>query len=120
MLIMYSGKWLRWTVTMRLKPPKCRALALHQEHKQDRYVQYDPELQIDGQVLKPLGNEAFKMLGRKLFASLSEVSLQEDLKASVQARMGKIDATALNGAQKAWLYNHCVLPRLTWPFMVYD
>jgi hypothetical protein len=34
--------------------------------------------------------------------------------------MLKIDKTRLNGAQKTWLYNHCVIARLAWPFMVYD
>ena len=93
---------------------------MHEQMKPRRYVQYDPELVIDGQPLRPLGDEAFKMLGRKLYASLSEVTLQADLEAELRRWMATIDNTSLKGAMKAWLYNHCVVSRLAWPFLVYD
>jgi hypothetical protein len=38
---------------------------MHQRHQPDRYEQYDPTLTIEGQDLRPLGDEPFKMLGRK-------------------------------------------------------
>ena len=120
-LISHSCSWLAWTRTMRFKPPKCRSLALRFEHKPtNHYAQYDPRLQIDGHVLACLGEESFKMLGRKLYASLSEISLQKAVEADLGKWMKKIDETPLKGAQKVWLYEHCVLARLTWPFIVYD
>jgi len=119
-LITHACDWLAWSGTMKFKPPKCRCLALHFAHKPHRYVQYDPQLQIDDHMLVPLGDEPFKMLGRKLYADLSEVYLQKTVEADLGKWMAAIDATPLAGAKKAWLYEHCVLARLTWPFIVYD
>ena len=116
-LIDRAGTWLGWTGTMRFKPAKCRSLALHYR---GTYQPYDPRLKVGDHYLEPIGEENFKMLGRKIYASLSERAVQDSVMEDVRTWLRKIDGCHLGGAKKAWLYEHSVLAQLTWPFTVYD
>ena len=91
-----TAKWLQlsvvafqdalgWTVTLRLKPPKCRTLALRKFRQDEKmnfhkvqdndYSCYDPLIVIDDQKVKFVGDDnppMFKYLGMWIQSDLKE------------------------------------------------
>lgn len=130
-------KWLSWSITMKAKPAKCRVIAAKYFNDTERaklkpfrstiFSPYDPGLEINGLRVKAIGDPddpekevAFPLLGRKLFHDRNELPLKAELLEEFKARMGIVDKDPINGLQKAFVYQHQVAQKLTWPFLVYD
>ena len=61
-----------------------------------------------------------KCLGKWYDASLKDVDNGKKLKNQVDEGLKKIDKTGLPGKFKAWIYQHSLLSRLSWPLMLYE
>ena len=67
-----------------------------------------------------LSDDAFKYVGRKVYATLKECDIMNDLQEKFESWMKKVDSTPITGASKAWIYEHTILAYLRWPFMIHD
>ena len=100
--------WLFWTKCMRAKPPKCRSLGLSRYDLKDRllspptstYSAFDPKLTISNIPIPFIGDNPFKFLGRKLFASLSETAQRRETIHLFEKYLSIIDAQFLNGGRE--------------------
>jgi hypothetical protein len=117
-----------WTDCLVAKPTKCWSLGLcdrrflpkdHPHHGKS-YGAYDPGLTINEQPMNFLSNGSFKYVGRKIYATLKERDIMNDLRKKFESWMAKVDSTPITGASKAWIYEHMILAFLRWPFMIHD
>ena len=130
-------EWLSWAVTMKAKPSKCRVIAAKFFNEKERerwkpfrnttYSLFDPRLEIDGIRVKAIGDpddpkkeRDFPFLGRRLFYDRDEKPLRTSVIEDFEASMAKVDKDPINGLQKAFVYQHQVAQKLTWPFLIYD
>ena len=120
---------------MRAKPAKCRALAAKFFKGNDQrakwkpfqgstYATFDPQLTIKGQLVKaigaPDGDQSFKFLGWIVYHDQNDKEIRAKVWKAYVKNMELVDATRLTGIQKAWIYQHFVVPKLNWPFLIYD
>ena len=134
-------KWLDWTVTMKAKPKKCVSLGYRQFKRgsvsaytplsENIYAPFDPLLEISGQPVRFIVNEAekdplksthFKFLGRWISWLLeNEQSLvKTNILELFKDLMRTLDKCPVSGLIKCWLYQHYILAMLSWPFLVHD
>jgi len=107
------------------------------EHKTDFeryaatvYCPYDPELMIKGTRLKfivdtaadptSLQYEHFKELGRFISVDLKEDKMKTEVRRRLETDMNLVDNCGVNGLCKLFLYEHFVIRRLSWVFLVHD
>ena len=100
---------LDWTVTMKLKPPKFRALAFKNPGVKElktksmtTYSSYDPKIVIGGQAVPFIGNDPdrwFKYLGRLIQDDLGDDRIRTAIDKKLQDWLVLVDNTALNGVQ---------------------
>ena len=108
-LLNYVDKFLNWSRTREVKPLKCCTLAMKKfdhlyinksltPHSNPRYSHshYDPNLFLSGEHITSITDEVFKCLGVRI-----EWTLQENL---------------INLVNSTQLYNHHIVPRLSWWF----
>jgi len=69
---------------------------------------------------KSLFHDHFKFLGRRTGVELNEIKTADLVRKKFKADMDLVDNTGLNGLMKLWLYEHFVISRLSWPFIVHD
>ena len=62
----------------------------------------------------------FKFLGRLIAADLSDVKTRSSLLEFFSGMLQTVDKLYVSGASKAWIYQHYLLSKLAWPFLVYD
>jgi hypothetical protein len=132
---------LRWA-HLRAKPQKCVCFALKKfdprfEHKVDYerygdtvYCPFDPNLTIAGQKLRfiinteadpeSLQSDHFKELGRWISADLTEDKMKLEIEKRLSADLGTIEESGVNGLCKLFLFEHFVVSRLSWVFLVHD
>ncbi len=94
------------------------------------YCPYDPKLSIDGTKLKfivdvaadpdSLQHDHFKELGRFISVDLKEDKMKSEIRRRLSNDMDTVDASGLNGLCKLFLYEHFVVRRLSWVFLVHD
>jgi len=94
------------------------------------YCPYDPNLTIGGEKLKFIVNAAadpdslqfdhFKELGRFISVNLKEDKMETEICRRLEKDMNTVDACGVNGLCKLFLYEHFVVRRLSWVFMVHD
>ena len=94
------------------------------------YCPYDPNLTIDGEKLKFIVNVAadqsslafdhFKELGRWISVDLSEKKVKSEIQSRFIADLDLVDRCGINGLCKLFLYEHFVVRRLSWVFLVHD
>ena len=82
---------------------------------------YNSNIKIGGQVCQALTNEEtdfdkshFKFLGRWITPIPSNTALKEWVTRQFEKDMQVVDAIAANGIVKAWIYQHLVIPRISW------
>jgi hypothetical protein len=114
--------FLQWSQTLRLKVPKCLALAFgcFDRCNPTAWGMYDPHLKVGGQAIAVMGPDGCKYLGRRMDPSLSEDRVREFIVASVLEWMRLIDGTQLLGIMKCWIYNVFVISKLSWLFTIHD
>jgi len=132
---------LAWAC-LNAKPQKCVCFAMKKfdprfEHKVDYerygetvYCPFDPNLNIAGQKLRfiintdadpeSLQSDHFKELGRWISADLTEDKMKVEIAKRFSADLGKIEQSGVNGLCKLFLFEHFVVSRLSWVFLVHD
>ena len=61
-----------------------------------------------------------KCLGKWFDDTLSDHRNVDNIRKQVADWLNMIDKTGLPGKYKAWMYQHGVLPRVTWPLTLYE
>ena len=94
------------------------------------YSPFDPELKIGGEKLRFIVNVAvdpsslhydhFKELGRFISVDLKEDKIRREIRKRFLDDMEKIEVSGVNGLCKLFLYEHFVVSRLSWSFLVHD
>jgi hypothetical protein len=116
---------LAYSITLRLKPPKCRSLAYRKMRSTDgqHYKPFDPELVIYGDKVGFLGDDPtqmFKYLGLWIQYNLGNDKVIADLTDYLKKALLTIDHLTLRGAMKAWIVNYYVLAKMVWPLLIND
>jgi Reverse transcriptase (RNA-dependent DNA polymerase) len=111
--------FLTWSRTMRLKVPKCLALAFGYQGS-TVWGSFDPQLAVGGQVIPVMGPAGCKYLGRRLDPSLSEVGVKAFLCDSLLCWMRLVDGTPLLGSMRCWIYDAFIVPKLSWFFTIHN
>ena len=114
--------FLLWS-TMRLKVPKCMSIAFGclPEHRPEKvWSSFDPELSVGGQQIPVMSPEGCKYLGRRLNPTLSESDVKKFIEKALSEWLSLVHSTQLLGAMKCWIYNHFIIPKLTWFFTIHD
>jgi hypothetical protein len=65
-------------------------------------------------------DKCLSCLGRKIYVNLTNEKVSEEIVKSLDEMIALVNSTTLSGVSKSWLYQFAILPRLTWPFLVYD
>ena len=68
----------------------------------------------------PLAHDHFKFLGRRIGVSLNEFKTEPFVRKQFKTDIERTNKTGLNGLMKLWLYQHFIISRLSWPFVVHD
>jgi hypothetical protein len=94
------------------------------------YCPFDPNLEIAGRKMRFIVNadadpdsiqsDHFKQLGRLISVSLSEDKIKVEIGKRVSQDLEKVDLSGVNGPSKLWLYEHFVVSKLSWVFLVHD
>ena len=94
------------------------------------YCPFDPELTINGERLKFIVNVAadpsslqfdhFKELGRFISVTLKEDKVKAEIRRRLNADMELVEGSGVNGLCKLFIYQHYVVSRLSWVFLVHD
>ena len=100
---------------MKFKPKKSRCLVIRKGKVTDKFP-----LCVQNETIPSLTNNPIKCLGKWFDASLKDGNNVSRLRNQVQEGMKTIDKTGLPGKYKAWMYQHGLLPRLTWPLTLYE
>jgi len=125
------GKALDWTLTLKVKPAKCRSLAfrLFREGEKcnfkkvlpSQYSCFDPLLKVGSVSIKFIGDDdppMFKYLGRYLQFDLKEDLIIKQVSNKLTAWLDRVKRSALEGRMKAWIVNFCICSKLSWLLMV--
>jgi hypothetical protein len=135
-----ANVWLDWTITMKAKPRKCVSLGLKQfdsRIKNEQFVPewetlysaFNPNLIIKGepvrfimdQKMKPGLERHFKFLGRWINSKLSNKQVKQNIRKCLMADLALIEEKShVNGVMKLWMYQHQVITRIAWPFLIQD
>ena len=106
-----SVTWAR----MKFKARKSRSLIIYKGRVTDRF-----SLSVQGEVIPSILDHPVKCLGKWFDSSLQDREHISQIKTQVEEGLRKIDQTGLPGKFKCWLYQHGLLPMVTWPLMLYE
>ena len=132
-------RFLLWAY-LQANPKKCISMAMKRfyrgsDSKYERYGDtqswaYDPALTIDGEALKFIVNVAkdpksleydhFKELGRFIGVDLKEDKIRAEISRRLNADMDLVNDCGVNGLAKLYIYEHAVVPRISWSFLVHN
>ena len=134
-------KGLNWG-KLKVKSQKCVCMAMKKfdprnEHKENYvrfsetvYCPYDPDITIAGKKMRfivnpgadaeSLQSDHFKELGRWISVSLSEDKMKAEIRKRVFQDLEKVEHSGVNGLSKLFLYEHFLVSRLSWVFLVHD
>ena len=115
------SRWLKWTLSMMAKPSKCRSFGLCRNNVSYRagdpntktYTPFDPKLFIVGCLIRFIGNDPFKFLGRIVYTHLTDYAQRKLVLDKLHEDMHIVDAIHLKGIAKAWLYNNYIIAFLS-------
>ena len=100
---------------MKFKPAKSRSLVMKKGKVQDRF-----RFRINGELIPTMTELPVMSLCKWFRSSLSDKESVKEMRQQVEDSMNAVDKSGLPGKNKAWIYQHGVLPRLLWPLLVYD
>ena len=106
-----AATWARMT----FKPKKSRALVIRKGR-----VSQQSTLTVQGETIPTIIGNPIKCLGKWFNDTLGDKDNIRKVEQQVEEGLRKIDKTGLPGKFKAWIYQHGLLPRLTWPLMLYE
>ena len=126
-LLTLTEKFCTWSMSMRLKPPKCFAVAYKifsgstsrfAPRGSKKWSAYDPVLVVNNHRLQMLGDEGFKYLGKIIEVDLGERCLKVQIEDKLTAWMRVVDSCLIDDAMKCWIYNFVIISKLAWWFTV--
>jgi hypothetical protein len=100
---------------MKFKASKSRSLIIKKGRVTEKF-----KLQVQGEEIPSIVQSPIKCLGKWFDASLKDTGNIQQIRNQLQESLKKIEKSGLPGKFKAWLYQHAVLPRLSWPLMLYE
>ena len=112
-------RFLRWSVTMKAKPAKCRSLSLVKLPGTSSMTPSDPGLFIHGEPIPFIHQEPMKFLGQLVFKDLSDAAVREITTAKLQSMLGIVNSDLVQNTGKLWIYQHMIVPKLSWEFTIY-
>ena len=104
-----------WSKCLKFKESKSAVLALDNRGKV-----IDPKLKLNGTVIPSLVTKPFKFLGRWIYPSLKDNDIVNSAVRKTENLLIKTDKLMLDGRKKCWIYQHGILPYLTWDFMMME
>ncbi len=104
-----------WSKCLKFKDSKSAIMALDCDGNV-----VDPKLRINDKVIPTIQNKPFKFLGRWIYPSLKEKENVDSATKKLENFMMKTDKLFLDGKKKCWIYQHGILPYLTWDFMMIE
>jgi len=94
------------------------------------YCPFDPKLSIGGNKIRfivdvasdpgSLAFDHFKELGRWISVDLKEDKIKSMVRKRVVDDLVAVDASGVNGFCKLWIYEHFIVRRVSWQFLVHD
>lgn len=124
-------EFLCWSKTMRAKPSKCYTLAMkrfdarypnmhHTPLTNKSYSHYNPNLHLSGECINVITDEGFKYLGVLVEPLLKEHHSRDIIKTTLLKFVNLVNDTHIANTAKLWMYNHHIVPRLSWWFTTRD
>ena len=104
------ANWAR----MVFKPAKSRSLSI------EKGVLTKQHFQIQGEVIPTIQGERIKCLGKYFDETLKDVHNATEVVEELKRWLKVIEGSHLQGRFKAWCFQFGVIPRLQWPFLLYD
>ena len=110
--------FLNWSRKMKAKPSKCVSLAM--KVIDGTYSSFDPEIYIDGSVIKYIGDTPMKFLGHWIYVDLGLKNTKQLIEDKLKGMFQTVDECGLNGVQKCWIYNSLLTSKLNWELIIYN
>lgn len=111
-------EFLRWSRTMKAKPSKCVSIGMKVIN--GTYTAFDPEIYIDGQMIKYVGNTPIKFLGHWIYIDLGLGHVKQLIEDKLKTLFQAVDESGINGIMKCWIYNSMITSKLSWDLMIYN
>ena len=102
--------WSRLT----FKPQKSRSLVL-KKGKLHHTI-----FKMQGETIPTIDEAPIKTLGKWFDKSLGDNNQENRMVSEFQSSLNQIEKTPLPGNLKAWCFQYGIIPRLAWPFSLYD
>ena len=96
------------------KPAKSRCLIIRKGKVSRR------TFQMQGETIPSIIGSPIKCLGKWFDDTLGDLDSIKATVEQLQTWLKKIDNTSLPGKLKLWCFQHGIVPRLNWPFAMYD
>lgn len=109
----FAGKLSRWSKSMNFKESKSAIMALDKDGKPE-----DLELTMNGKAIPNFKDRPFKFLGKLIYPSLKDKDHVTATSKKLSDLLIKTDKVPLDGRKKVWIYQHGILPMLSWDFMM--
>ena len=106
-------KMVLWA-RMRFKPQKSRTLTIVKGKIKDQ------RFKIGNNYIPTIKDNPIRCLGKVFDESLRDVKNCANVQQELSLWLSKIDNSHLPGKFKAWCFQFGVIPRLQWPFLLYD
>ncbi|VDI22183.1 Hypothetical predicted protein [Mytilus galloprovincialis] len=100
---------------MKFKPMKSRSMILRKGQITTKF-----QLKIQGDEIPTIVDNPIKCLGKWFDDTLKDNTSVKTVQTQVVEWLKKVDKSGLPGKFKAWIYQHGLLPRLTWLLMIYE
>ena len=123
-----TDRFLKWTETMEARPNQCWSVAMkyfdartsNDNDEKAGYHRFDPDLTIAGQPLQYLGDGDFRYLGRPRNVHGSEELARSTITSKLDEWLQLVDNQTLPNTSKLWLYQHFIIPKLSWYLTALD
>ena len=100
---------------MKFKPQKSRFMIVKAGKLSTRN-----KLRIQGEEIPSVVGNPIKCLGKWYDETLKDKNSIDDMRSQMKDWMKKTDKSELPGKYKAWIYQHGILPRLSWLLTIYE
>ena len=104
-------KWAR----MAFKPSKCRSIVI-----QKGTIEKNVRLKLGTATIPSLNEQPVKCLGKWYDGSLRDTENSRKTIHQLQDHLERVDKAPISGRYRAWIFQHGVMPRLTWPMLMYN
>ncbi|XP_077352497.1 uncharacterized protein prkg2l isoform X1 [Festucalex cinctus] len=99
---------------MQFKPGKSRSLCILKGNLSNN------TFSIQGSEIPTIHEKRIRCLGKSYDSTLKDRANLEDTAAQLKEWLSRVDRSLLLGRFKVWCFEHGIIPRLQWPFLLYD